>query len=152
MRSFSRLCRVKLFFFTFFYTFFPDLSGTASSCGGGGLTTVKNYITSHKYLVPARHQIAILLGTRGRRFIAECYYPYEQSLNRNWSGFCKARRSRQRNCSKYMSCPLETLENLLQTGVLFPNVPKTEIVKIQCCTKSWTKPDSFTESGFTWSC
>ena len=34
----------------------------------GGLTTVKNYITAHKDLVPAKRQLAVPQTSRGRRF------------------------------------------------------------------------------------
>ena len=34
----------------------------------GSLTTVKDYISSHKYLVPAKRQIVAPQGSRGRRF------------------------------------------------------------------------------------
>ena len=34
----------------------------------GSLTTVKRYIASHRYLVPAKRQVATPQGNRGRRF------------------------------------------------------------------------------------
>ena len=34
----------------------------------GGLTTVKNYIAKHRYLVPAKRQLVAPQGNRGRRF------------------------------------------------------------------------------------
>ena len=34
----------------------------------GGSTTVKDYIASHKYLVPAKRQLVAPQGNRGRRF------------------------------------------------------------------------------------
>ena len=37
----------------------------------GGLTTVKDYIASHKYLVPAKHQMVAPQGNRGCRFTTE---------------------------------------------------------------------------------
>ena len=37
----------------------------------GGLTTVKDYIASHKFLVPAKRKLAEPQGNRGRRFTTE---------------------------------------------------------------------------------
>ena len=37
----------------------------------GGLTTVKEYIATHRHLVPAKRQIATPQGNRGRRFTTE---------------------------------------------------------------------------------
>ena len=37
----------------------------------GGLTTIKEYIASHRYLVPAKRQIVAPQGSRGRRFTTE---------------------------------------------------------------------------------
>ena len=37
----------------------------------GGRTTVKDYIASHKYLVPAKRQLVAPQGNRGRRFTTE---------------------------------------------------------------------------------
>jgi len=50
----------------------------------GGLTTVKYYISSHKYLVPAKRQMVALQGNRGRRFITEAGEAYQM----DW-GFTK---------------------------------------------------------------
>ena len=51
----------------------------------GSLTTVKRYIASHRYLVPAKRQIATPQGNRGRRFTTE---PGE-AFQMDW-GFVKA--------------------------------------------------------------
>ena len=37
----------------------------------GGLTTVKDYIASHRFLVPAKRQLVAPQGSRGRRFTTE---------------------------------------------------------------------------------
>ena len=37
----------------------------------GGLTTVKDYISSHKHLVPAKRQLVVPQGNRCRRFTTE---------------------------------------------------------------------------------
>ena len=37
----------------------------------GGLTTVKDYIAAHRFLVPAKRQMAAPQGSRGRRFTTE---------------------------------------------------------------------------------
>ena len=37
----------------------------------GGLTTVKDYIASHKHLVPAKRQLVAPQGNRGRRFTTD---------------------------------------------------------------------------------
>ncbi len=51
----------------------------------GSLTTVKNYISSHKHLVPAKRQIVAPKGNRGRRYQTD---PGE-SFQMDW-GFVKA--------------------------------------------------------------
>jgi len=51
----------------------------------GSLTTVKRYIASHRYLVPAKRQIMTPQGNRGRRFTTE---PGE-AFQMDW-GFVKA--------------------------------------------------------------
>ena len=51
----------------------------------GSLTTVKRYIASHRYLVPAKRQITTSQGNRGRRFTTE---PGE-AFQMDW-GFVKA--------------------------------------------------------------
>lgn len=50
----------------------------------GGLTTVKDYIASHKHLVPAKRQMVAPQGNRGRRFITEAGEAYQM----DW-GFTK---------------------------------------------------------------
>ena len=37
----------------------------------GSLSTVKRYIQAHKYLIPAKRQLTVPQGNRGRRFISE---------------------------------------------------------------------------------
>lgn len=42
----------------------------------GGLTTVKDYISSHKHLIPAKRQLVAPQGSRGQRYTTEpgeCY-------------------------------------------------------------------------------
>ena len=50
----------------------------------GGRTTVKDYIASHKYLVPAKRQLVAPQGNRGRRFTTEPGEAYQM----DW-GFTK---------------------------------------------------------------
>ncbi len=50
----------------------------------GGLTTVKDYISSHKHLVPAKRQMVAPQGNRGRRFLTEAGEAYQM----DW-GFTK---------------------------------------------------------------
>ncbi len=50
----------------------------------GGLTTVKDYIASHKHLVPAKRQLVAPQGNRGRRFTTEPGEAYQM----DW-GFAK---------------------------------------------------------------
>lgn len=50
----------------------------------GGLTTVKDYISAHKHLVPAKRQMAVPQGDRGRRFTTEAGEAYQM----DW-GFTK---------------------------------------------------------------
>lgn len=50
----------------------------------GGLTTVKDYIASHKHLIPAKRQLVAPQGSRGRRFTTEPGEAYQM----DW-GFTK---------------------------------------------------------------
>lgn len=50
----------------------------------GGRTTVKDYIASHKHLVPAKRQLVAPQGSRGRRFVTEPGEAYQM----DW-GFTK---------------------------------------------------------------
>lgn len=50
----------------------------------GGLTTVKDYIASHKHLVPAKRQLVAPQGNRGRRFATDPGEAYQM----DW-GFAK---------------------------------------------------------------
>ena len=50
----------------------------------GGLTTVKDYIASHKHLIPAKRQLVAPQGSRGRRFTTEPGETYQM----DW-GFTK---------------------------------------------------------------
>ena len=50
----------------------------------GGLTTVKDYIASHKHLIPAKCQLVVPQGSRGRRFTTEPGEAYQM----DW-GFTK---------------------------------------------------------------
>ena len=51
----------------------------------GGLTTVKDYIASHKHLVPAKRQLVAPQGSRGRRFTTEPEEAYHGDLPRFWT-------------------------------------------------------------------
>lgn len=50
----------------------------------GGLTTVKNYITAHKHLIPSKRQQIAQQGNRGRRYVTEPGETYQM----DW-GFTK---------------------------------------------------------------
>ena len=50
----------------------------------GGQTTVKSYIAAHKHLVPAKRQLVVPQGNRGRRFVTEPGEAYQM----DW-GFTK---------------------------------------------------------------
>lgn len=50
----------------------------------GGRTTVKDYIASHKHLIPAKRQLVAPQGSRGRRFVTEPGEAYQM----DW-GFTK---------------------------------------------------------------
>lgn len=50
----------------------------------GSLTTVKNYISAHKHLIPAKRQFVAPQGSRGRRFVTEPGEAYQM----DW-GFTK---------------------------------------------------------------
>lgn len=43
----------------------------------GGLTTVKDYISTHKHLVPSKRQMVVTQGDRGRRFTTEVSETYQ---------------------------------------------------------------------------
>ena len=53
------------------------LSGAYDAASySGGLTTVKDYIASHKHLIPAKRQLVAPQGNRGKRYTTEpgeCY-------------------------------------------------------------------------------
>lgn len=57
----------------------------------GGLTSVKNYIISHKDLIPAKRQLVSSQGNRGRRYSTEPGYSYQMDWGfvkvRDYSGF-----------------------------------------------------------------
>lgn len=50
----------------------------------GGLTTVKNYIASHKHLVPAKRQQVDSQGNRGRRYTTDPGEAYQMDWGFTW--------------------------------------------------------------------